>query len=214
MENMKSKIKQKLDEYLEFDSDVLFKHFNAVKIFGGAIRDIIANQKINDIDILCGSIAHKYLEEILKYNGYKYFDYLAAKDIQSLYKDIKIISEPHTWIKNDKIVQLIRPRVVGNASFANLNYNEVMHKLIHNVDMSCCGVSYDAKDIHEDYPNAILHCHNMVYSVNKSAYMYSSERFLHRQNKLDKRGWKEIEGSIEANRDLKLNNIIYGSNVS
>lgn len=213
MENMKSKIKQKLDEYLEFNSDGLFKHFNAVRIFGGAIRDIIANQNINDIDILCGSLAHKYLEEALKYNGYKYFDYLTAKDIQSLYKDIKIINEPHTWIKNNKIVQLIRPKVVGFTSFANLSYNEVIHKLVNNVDMSCCGVSYD-KDLHEDYPNAILHCLNMVYSVNKSAYMYSRERFIHRQRKLDNRGWKEIDDSIEVNRDLKLNHIIYGSNVS
>ena len=56
-------IKEKLDEYLEFDSNLLFnrtpiqseyeysiKVKRLVRIFGGAIRDIIAGQTINDID--------------------------------------------------------------------------------------------------------------------------------------------------------------------
>ena len=53
-------IKEKLDEYLEFDSNLLFnrtpieehsiKFKRLVRVFGGAIRDIIAGQKINDVD--------------------------------------------------------------------------------------------------------------------------------------------------------------------
>lgn len=41
------KIRKSLNEYLEFDSDKLFKSQFIVRIFGGAIRDIIAGQDIN-----------------------------------------------------------------------------------------------------------------------------------------------------------------------
>ena len=45
------KIRKSLNDYLEFDSDELFKSkFNIVRIFGGAIRDIIADQNINDVE--------------------------------------------------------------------------------------------------------------------------------------------------------------------
>ena len=48
---IRDKIRQSLNEYLEFDSNQLFvSKINLVRIFGGSIRDIIANQPINDID--------------------------------------------------------------------------------------------------------------------------------------------------------------------
>jgi tRNA nucleotidyltransferase/poly(A) polymerase len=68
-------IKKSLSDYLEFDSDELFRSkFNLIRIFGGAIRDIIAEQPIHDIDILCGSKALKYIEMILEQNGYHYIE--------------------------------------------------------------------------------------------------------------------------------------------
>ena len=197
------KIRKSLSDYLEFDSDELFKSkFNLVRVFGGAIRDILAGQKINDIDILCGSKAIKYIESVLEQNGYQYMEMLNGKDLQAIYSEIHIINEPHTWIKGKKIVQLIRPVVFDNNE---VEYEEGFRDLISNVDFSCCGVSYDGETLYEDYPNAIVHCQSKVFSVNMNAKMYSQKRAQHRKVKLETRGWKEIESKTDVNRDMKIN---------
>lgn len=202
------KIRQSLSEYLEFDSDELFKSkFNLVRIFGGAIRDILAKQPINDIDILCGSKALRYIESVLEQNGYQYMEMLNGKDLQEMYSEIHIINEPHTWIKGKKIVQLIRP-AFGFEGKDEQFYRQGFKDLISNVDFSCCGVSYDGVTLYEDFPNAIVHCQSKVFSVNMRAKMYSQKRSQHRKVKLETRGWKEIKDSDSMNRDLKLCNIL------
>ncbi len=209
---MKEMIKNKIDEYLEFDSDILFNNkYNLVRIFGGAIRDSIANQPINDIDILVGSKALKEIEFFLENKGYHYMEMLNGKDLQEMYSEIHIINEPHTWVKGKKIVQLIRPaNAVTKNGFMTFNdkwYHQGFTELISNVDFSCCGVSYDGDEVYEDYPNAILHCQSKVFSVNNQAKMYSQKRATHRKVKLQTRGWKEIENTLETNRNLKLEQI-------
>ena len=197
-------IRKSISEYLEFDSDELFRgKFNLIRIFGGAIRDIIAEQPIHDIDILCGSKSIKFVESILQNNGYQYIEMLNGKDLQEMYSEIHVINEPKTWIKGKKIVQLIRPSV-GFADSPEA-YKIGFTDLIANVDLSCCGVSYDGETLHEDYPNALLHCQSKVFSVNKKAKMYSHKRISHRIHKLTDRGWEEIENTISNNRDLKIN---------
>lgn len=204
-------IKEKLDEYLEFDSDLLFNiipdEYTAVKckrlvrIFGGSLRDIIANQKINDIDILVGSKSIRALENVLYNNGYINMESLAKKDILGLY-GINVISEPKTWIKNYKIVQLIRPRdPLGN------NYEESFINLIQNVDISSCGLSYDGNKLYENYKDAILHCRHKVFYVNKNAKMYSPNRIYERIYKLESRGWCRILSENDI-RDLRIKDIL------
>jgi hypothetical protein len=210
-------IKERLDNYLEFDSSALFESkFNLVRIFGGAIRDSIANLEIHDIDILCGSKAMGYIENVLSENGYYFLDSINGKDLQSMYSEIHIINEPHTWVKGKKIVQLIRP-CVFNRDYTNKQnyidkslerYQEGFNRLIQNVDLSCCGVSWDGDKLHEDFPNAITHCQSKVFSVNETAWMYSNSRCRIRKYKLIERGWKEIENNTLNNRDLKLGLII------
>ena len=211
---IENKIKSKLSEYLEFDSDQLFiSKFNLVKVFGGAIRDIIADQPIHDVDILCGSKSIRYIEIVLEKNGYHYMEMLNGKDLQKMYSDIHIINEPHTWIKGNKIVQLIRPAIFtppkkGVYNSPDWEYIRGFNDLIANVDISCCGVSWDGENLVEDYPNAILHCQCKVFTVNKGAKMYSHNRIHQRTGKLNDRGWKEVEKSDAVNRDLKLNLVI------
>lgn len=209
-----SEIKSRLDEYLEFDSDQLFLNKNnLIRIFGGAIRDSISNQEIHDVDIICGSKASEYIQSVLKNNGYYFLSMLNGKDLQEMYSDIHVINEPHTWVKNNKIVQLIKPSILGHInpmpSNENLHeaYRDSFYRLISNVDLSCCGVSYDG-ELHEDYKNAILHCYNKVFSINYDALMYNRKRCLSRVHKMIDRGWKEIENTVSNNRDLKINNII------
>ena len=121
-----------------------------------------------------------------------------------MYSDIHVICEPHTWIKGDKVVQLIKP-CGGFESVSN--YTELFNSLIENVDLSCCGVSYDGK-LNEDFKNAIIHCQSKVFSINRKAKMYSGKRISHRVRKLEMRGWSEIENTVSKNRDLKIDLII------
>ncbi len=198
-----NKIKSSLDEYLEFDSSELFVP-DITKVFGGAIRDIIANMPIHDVDIICASRSAKMLDSILKNNGYHCVDGLIPKDLSSVYTDIKIICEPKTYIKGIKIVQVIKPS--GAATQLN-NYIDSIERLISNVDISCCGVSYDGVGLVENVPDAILHCRNKVYKVNNGAEMLN-KRLIHRKAKLEDRGWEEIEGGILNNRDIKIDEVL------
>jgi hypothetical protein len=202
------KIRKSLNEYLEFGSDELFRSkFNIVRIFGGAIRDIIAGQDINDVDILCSSKAIRYIESVLEQNDYQYMQMLNGKDLQEMYSEIHVINEPHTWIKGKKIVQLIRPSL-GFKADGESAYRQGFNNLISNVDLSCCAVSYDGENLYEDYPNAIVHCQSKVFSVNMKAKMYSQKRVNHRKAKLEGRGWVEIKSEDNLNRDLKINKVL------
>ena len=204
------KIKQKIDEYLEFDSDLLFYPTHSglllTRIFGGAIRDSIADQKINDIDLLCGSRSLNFIDRILTNNGYYFAESLQPKDLSSIYKDIRVIFEPHTWIKGSKIIQVIRPSH-GRREMTKSEYESNFVDLISNVDISACGVSWNGQ-LHENYPNAIIHCQNKVFSVNRGAKMYSHDRIDHRIQKLYSRGWEEIPNDIPNIREQKINNIL------
>ena len=206
-------IKKRIDEYLLFDSDRLFRSCDLVRIFGGAIRDSICGDLINDIDILVGSKSIGTVEHILSLNGYTKIESLIPKDLASVYNDIQVISEPHTWMNGNRIVQLIRPRITqpnyktGGGLVTRpdtYTYKENFNRLISNVDLSCCGVSYDGNKLSEDYPNAILHCNSKVFSVNQNAMMYSHKRIHHRVHKLQDRGWSRIDDSVSVNRDLKI----------
>lgn len=214
---MIDKIKTKIDNYLEFDSNLIFNSDDfdniqvkrLVRIFGGAIRDIIADMPINDIDILSGAKSMKPIEQVLSKNGYHYVESLTPKDLSSIYHDIRVINEPHTWLKGTKIVQIIRPV----STFTNPGdttqevYESGFINLIQNVDMSCCGVSYDGESVYENYPDAISHCRNKVFEVNTDAIMYSPKRFLHRKYKLLDRGWEELSSKSDF-RNLKLDSIL------
>jgi hypothetical protein len=213
----KKYIKENLDQYLEFDSDKLFFNSNyLVRVFGGAIRDIIAKKEIHDVDILVSSQSFPIVKQIIEEQGYFYHSQLSKKDIQSIYSDIQVISEPHTFIKNNKIIQLIRPRLSTNRSIGpnhikkdnEREYIKNFFNLIQNVDFSCCAVSYDGKTIYQNYPNSIIHCQNNVFIENKFALMYSEKRAIHRKYKLIDRGWKEISNSKSIERDEKLQNIL------
>jgi hypothetical protein len=206
---MIQKINDRLNEYLEFDNNQLYMD-SMVRIFGGAIRDSIADQPINDVDILCGAQSLRKLEYILEKNGYHHFEKLTSVDITNLYSTIHVISEPRTWIKGTKVVQLIRPRIqsMSNDKSEQQNYADNFKNLIGNVDFSCCGVSWSNGVLYENCESAILHCLNKQYSENKDAQMYSYERAQHRRAKLESRDWEQVSRNRVQRRDLKIDFIL------
>lgn len=202
-------IKNRIDMYLEFDSDILF--FNPlIRIFGGAVRDSIAGERtIHDIDILCGSKSIRHIEDILTRNGYTLFNgFLTSIEIGKLYTDVNVISEPKTWMKGTKVVQLIRPSPLSS----DVDYSENFYNLLSNVDISSCGVSYSKGTLYENYDGAVSHCLSKTFRVNKFATMYIERRVQHRTGKLVERGWEQLSDNVVDNRDDKLN-MIFSLNV-
>lgn len=188
------KVKKRIDEYIGFDSNELFKHGDA-QIFGGAVRDSIAGFDINDIDIICGGETCLKLHSFLESKGYIFQKDLLPKDLGTLYRDIRIISEPHTFTKGDKIIQLIRP--AGKPNQTEEEYMEHLNGLISHVDISCCGVSYDGEKVTENYPRAIMHCLCSIFKINDTGMMYNIHRTKMRSHKFIERGWTEFETQRE-----------------
>lgn len=206
------KINDRLNEYLEFDNNQLYMD-SMVRIFGGAIRDSIADQPINDIDILCGSKSIRMVEDVLTQNGYKFIDKFSSVDMINLYANIHVISEPRTWIKGHKIVQLIKPRnlIPMNKDVSFEEYTKNFKALIENVDLSACGVSWSNGILYENCESAVLHCLNKQFNVNPYAKMFSHERAQNRMGKLESRGWTKVDFDKVEKRDLKIDFLLNGT---
>lgn len=213
-------IKKRLDEYLGFDSNELLRPKKIIvdgiprpvakfrqivgepliRVFGGAVRDSIAGKDIHDVDIVLGSKMLNTVEAVLYSKGFVYMENLTGKDLGAMYKDLKIINEPRTWLnpKNMAIVQLIRP-----VGFTAVN---PIAAVVQNVDISCCGVSWDGEKLYENHPEAVLHCQTMHYQTNYSGKM-RTDRTKARIWKLDSRGWKPLKG-YDNIRDLRIHAVL------
>jgi len=184
-------VKIELDKYLEFDSGLIFNNplIDAISIFGGAIRDIVAGDadKINDIDMVGMSHSVYSTYSILEENGFKKVD-LVKPNIFNLYKDIKFIFDPITLMNsNQKIVQLIRPSQV-HIKQPKWDVVETMRyayfRLLRNVDLSSSGLFYDGENIYESVQDAFVHCKSKVFEQQQDAMMYNVERTYERRKKL------------------------------
>lgn len=205
---MVNKVKNRLDHYLGFDSDLIFKQGDPI-IFGGAIRDSIADQEIHDVDIISGPETAKRLDSFLQDIGFKLMEKLISKEMSMVYKEVQVISEPWTYVNGyGSVVQVIRPsRSVSHKpnSIGCDGYKDVISRLVNEVDLSCCGVSYDGENIIDGYKNATIHCLHKVFIINSGGYMKTG-RIHQRIDKLVNRGWLEIS-EIEE-RDVLINDIL------
>jgi len=210
---MKNKIKLRLDKYLGFDSNLLFECGDAI-IFGGAIRDSIADMDIQDIDILCGPKTLYKLDELLRHLGYIHHHEFAKIDLTKLYSNLHVINEPQTYIKGRQKIDIIRPSI-SSAIKNNKEYLDNIYHLIRNVDLSCCAVSYDGKTVSESYKNAIIHCEAKIFREVPNALM-NNTRLTSREYKLMERGWQFIKSDneeIAILREYKLKKFFNGQTI-
>jgi len=227
---MENKIKERLTEYLTFDyTKIINEDIDKCYIFGGAIRDSIANQKINDIDILCLPNSMRKIESVLESNGYTHSTSIGMLHISQMYKEVHCIFEPHNWIKivdgEVRIVQLLRPAFGGGnldtsaisghsrgrsrekikAEFETLDY--ALHYLLGQVDISCCGVHFShSYGLRESVKGAISDCLTKNFRILKDTEMYNPTRIVERRMKLQGREWKMSEKSYE--RQFKLERLV------
>lgn len=207
-------IYEKISNYLGFELSQIIRKGYYGCVFGGAVRDSIANKEIHDVDILCLSDTCKNIIISLEKNGYVFDDDLVKKNMYSMYKDIKIINEPLTYYKDNKVVQLIRPVNKDSVGFVGLEsgYKYVLKQ----VDLSCCGVYFDGEGLKESINCAIEHC-RMNIMKRMSTEMNKPTRFYQRIDKLKKRGWiyyddlsddKKYAIDLNIDRKIKLQNIL------
>lgn len=217
-------VKRRIDEYLELDTADMFKEVDYATIFGGAVRDSICNHNINDVDILCmRNSCNKLIDYITKHGWTFDIDY-NKKHIFSLYRDVEnYINEPKTFVKiiNNSIrrIQFIIPSV--KLSEKSKDINNVINfykKLLKNVDISNCGVSFNGKKVKEEIENSILHCSLNVALELKSNILYknSSTRYCERIEKFKERKWLIFGDVNEFNSYFEKitirNNIILNRN--
>lgn len=208
-------IKKHLDHYLEFDSNLLFdkRRIDFVSIFGGAIRDIVANDQntINDIDIIGLPLSLHWVATVLEENGYKKMN-LVKPDLHTIYKKISFIFEPITFMNNNhKIVQLIKPH---NTNVQNRPPNEFQlirqnyYSLLTNVDLTSSGLFYDGEELYESIKFAYTHCKSKIYEKIDYAMMYDSNRTHRRAGNLKwNKGWTEYKDDVLLNRAIKINHL-------
>jgi len=131
-----------------------------------------------------------------------------------MYKEIHCISEPWTFIKDSKIIQIIRP--AGGVRLSNGvpslgNLIDSYYALLSDVDISACGVFIERDrdgiaKLKESHPHAITHCRSGVFEILKNNRMFGVHRTDMRAFKLSDRGWKNITESndIKDERRVKL----------
>lgn len=199
-----SKIKEKVDEYLGFGSELLFNSDYQIRLFGGAIRDIISDSPINDLDILVQSRDLEGVISILQSFGYQKMEDFYSTEMTELY-DSSIIYEPKTFLKSVgngiSKVQLIRP-----SSYK-------FHDVIWNIDLTCCCVSWDGHNLYENYPDAILDCRLKMFNEIEGSVM--DKKIAIRINKLLKRGWTSKRNLSKADkRNIELEKLVPDENIS
>lgn len=227
MTPLEIKIKNRIDDYLEFDTNQLLKYTDYAIIFGGAVRDSIADQPINDVDIMALNHSIEYLILNLERNGYSLSN-LTKPNITCLYDLTHIIFEPITYMnKNRKIIQLIRPSIGKILSmkpkvrptvsvFTNeLKFDLVSDEcaaktayftLLSNVDISCCGVAFDGFNLYETIPMAVKQCMNKEFDYISSNMMVHHNRVHDRIAKMESRGWSLLHDSGLSDKQVERNN--------
>jgi hypothetical protein len=211
LKNLQDKVEERISDYMEFDIKELFGVSDYITIFGGSVRDSLADLEIHDIDILCMPDSAKKLRTFLHTKGYTTLD-LYDIDTLNMYKGISLISEPWTLMnKNRKIIQIIRPTFGGpgrNNKSSEMEYQLAYYNLIKNVDLSCCGVFLEnfglSLRLREACKNSIIQCLSRTYIINEWSKMYNRNRTDFREYKLDSRGWKNLEDSLRLDKKSKL----------
>lgn len=208
LKDLQEKIEKRISDYIEFDVRELFAQSDYITIFGGAVRDSLAELEIHDIDILCMPNSANKLRRFLK-DKYNYVSLdLYDQDALHMYHGISLIAEPWTLMNdNKKIIQIIRPRWQGQYYPKGVKHNDGMdyqfayQEIIKNVDISCCGVFLDNEyrkgpKLKEACKNAIIHCLSKTYEVNNWSKLYNSNRTQFREHKLSSRGWTNLHDRL------------------
>lgn len=170
-------------------------------IYGGAIRDILADMPIRgDLDI---AVPRKIFTTISgKFNNSTRWisKSLPLRSSNSAHPTTakKVISSVRTFNNiNGDVVQVIAPELNRDDTIQGINVGVM--DIVLNVDIVCCGVMSDVfGTVYEVIPGAIRDCKNRVLRFNRNikATQTSIDRLKQRVVKFKARGWEsEIDFS-------------------
>jgi len=177
------------------------------------VRDSLANKEIHDVDILCLPESATLLSTYLIELGFKRVDLYDPHKL-ALYNEIRMITQPWTFIKNDKIIQIIKPAGESAITQTIGSLIDAYYSLLSDVDISSCGVFLE-KDrdsiikLKEAHEKAITHCRSNVYDILKNNRMFGQKRTDNRSHKLANRGWTNLSDNndIKVERRVKLHGL-------
>lgn len=206
IQTLNETIHDKLTQYLTFNVNQIFNVSEYAYIFGGSVRDIIAKQNINDIDILYFNnsninnlaklhnllIANDYKilssnENNSQYNGY-YSQYNISDNTNNTV-DISV----RTYFKSYRKVQLIETPYLLDESIYNKESQENQIKNIEyvltQVDLSSSGVYFYNNEFAESISGAYTDCTKKQFRLMPQNAMYHPNTIQYRITKMEQRGW-------------------------
>ena len=178
-------VNQKLKES-SYNGDVIsLLHGTDAIIFGGAVRDSIAELPVNDIDILSFGQSFQIISEKVRMN--------IAQNAEE-YAHLRLPGSHYFTVYEDttSVIQVITPstyQILKNE----INATNFIVNILSNVDISNSGVAIMPQKypgyIIETVYEAIRDAENKEFRLTQG--LMTTERLQGRINKLKNRGWKE-----------------------
>jgi hypothetical protein len=194
-------IKSELTNYLEFDVSKIFEVSDNTYIFGGSVRDIIAELSIHDVDILYLIQYKQRLQKLVIDSGYTLYKNMSEQyemDNNSIKYDTMDVETYKN--KNGKQIQLISspyllnvdtyPPLVPQNLIKNIQY------VLTQVDLSSSGVYFYNNELGISINNAYDDCVRRQFYLLPNNQMYHKGNINSRVEKMESRGWTCLNKSI------------------
>lgn len=199
-----------LNEYLKPADITIFELFQDLTkeealVFGGAVRDGICNDTINDIDLLVLSRAKQKIVNFLDRKGFA-LNYKSNNRINYP----AIINEPLTFEKNGVTIQLIRPVPKFNATLKPMIID--LEQFASNCDIRSCCLCYWTNGKrsflnHDKNLDAFKDCLNKQIYILTETSLFNLRNIRKRVKKLKDKGWEILNKKVYYDL-LKENGII------
>lgn len=179
-------IQKSLKEYLgEEPAELIFLPNTDPVIFGGAIRDTIAGQKIQDVDVLCGPESFAVIGAKLIENKY------TCKPLDQTDYNRRLFGLVR-FVKGESTIDLIRLRMndITDDPITPISVKHAVIRMLQNVDIRACGVGYSTRSgLLEFIEGAVNDCLVQQIVEQPDAALHLPGRVVDRIKKLQERGW-------------------------
>jgi hypothetical protein len=202
-------VRQELGIYLGLKEDEMLVFMLGVRaiIYGGVLRDIIAGQPINDVDMVCAAGDLPLMKYKLEKNGFVKVDGMKAGADDEGYQMLSGLFSLQEWRKRDGVVDakvhVVTPKkdfidkivVPWDGCSPDMWSEFILLKFVASVDMSCCGLAFnDQIGLVEMIGGALDDCQNF-----RTRYFEGNPMQINKEGRVQKmldRGWNvSYEGS-------------------
>lgn len=180
-------------------------------VFGGAVRDSIADVPINDIDIIGFNYS---IADVIEYLEKKRFRILVNEKLDDLYKDIHLFKPPLTLERQGCKIQIIALNIthplfkIKSIKPSTQEVGNAIYSAMDNVDIDICAVSYNPKKgVEELLPEVFFKIESKHFSVLEDKIMHNPDRINVRISKMISKGFTCV-GSQKAVSDIEFRSMI------